>query len=180
MASENSPANSARLRLRGGVCALYRARAADSEKKYLLRQRARLALQSGQMTRRQIRGGPASQAIVSNPHVLIRSVPNDGAHRARAEVDPYNCVRRRTDCKLAQQFNARHGRTRRRSSREHGPGEGQLAAVRAAADCGTKCGRDDRIRPVVRKVRAVIRCSLRHGTKIGPSARSCLTITSRC
>jgi hypothetical protein len=32
MASEDSPANSARMRLRRGVCALYRARAADPEK----------------------------------------------------------------------------------------------------------------------------------------------------
>ena len=36
MASENSPANSARIRLRGEVCALYRARAVDPEKKYRL------------------------------------------------------------------------------------------------------------------------------------------------
>src|SRR6185369_13396137 len=34
MASENSPANSARIRLRGEVCALYRARAVYPEKKY--------------------------------------------------------------------------------------------------------------------------------------------------
>jgi len=147
MASENSPANSARMRLRDAVCALYRVRAA------------------GRKINIYRAGQAVALAIKINHATKFTQLPSSVGADER-------WVRWRTECGLAQRFNTGHGRNGSGSLRNRYPGVGQCAGVRAVAEPRTKCRRYDALRPVVRKVRTVIRRTHHDLTQeIGSAAR---------